>query len=103
MGKSRSIDDLHRLRLMALLDGLVRENVASRSTANLDVDHRTLTANLESGRLARRMRVVPDDTKRKLSRREMLPRLRRTLSLGMWQRWRQRAEGGFPLALVSSH
>ena len=24
MGKSRSIDDLHRLRLMALLDGLVR-------------------------------------------------------------------------------
>ena len=59
--KSRSIDDLQCLRLMALLDELVRENAVSGSTADLDVDHRTPTANLESGRLARRMRVALDD------------------------------------------
>ena len=103
MGKSRTIDDQHRLRLMALLDGLVRENAVTKSRAGMDVDHRTLATSLESGTLSRRMRGVPDDTKRKLSRREMLYRLRRALSPVMWRRWRQRAESGFKLAFVSSH
>lgn len=49
MEKSRSIDDQHLLRLMALLDDLVGKNAASRSTAHLDVDHRTLTARRRKG------------------------------------------------------
>ena len=56
--KSKSIEDLHHLRLMALLDELVRDKGARRAAADLDVDHRTLTASLESGRLSRRMRVA---------------------------------------------
>lgn len=62
--KSRRTDDLHRLRLMALLDELVRKNAVSRSTADLDVDHGKLTASPGSGRLTLRMRVLLDDTKR---------------------------------------
>ncbi len=57
--RSKVTKDLHYLRLMALPDELVRENAVSRSTANLHVDHRTLTARPESGRLTRRMRVGP--------------------------------------------
>ena len=56
--KSKSIEDLHHLRLMALLDELVRDKGARKAAADLDVDHRTLTASLESGRLSRRMRVA---------------------------------------------
>ena len=58
--KSRSIEDLHHLRLMALLDELVRDRGARKAAADLDVDHRTLAASLESGRLTRRMRVALD-------------------------------------------
>ena len=57
---SKSIEDLHHLRLMALLDELVRDKGARRAAADLDVDHRTLTASLESGRLSRRMRLALD-------------------------------------------
>ena len=56
--KSKSIEDLHHLRLMALLDELVQDKGARKAAADLDVDHRTLTASLESGRLSRRMRVA---------------------------------------------
>ena len=56
--RSKSIEDLHNLRLMALLDELVRDKGPRRAAADLDVDHRTLTASLESGRLTRRMRVA---------------------------------------------
>ena len=56
--RSKSIEDLHHLRLMALLDELVRDKGPRRAAADLDVDHRTLTASLESGRLSRRMRVA---------------------------------------------
>ena len=52
------IEDLHHLRLMALLDELVRDKGPRRAAADLDVDHRTLTASMESGRLSRRMRVA---------------------------------------------
>ena len=50
MEKNRRIGDLHDLRLKTLLDGLVGDNAASRSTAGLDVGPRTLAANLDSGR-----------------------------------------------------
>ena len=58
--RSKSIEDLHHLRLMALLDELVRDKGARKAAADLDVDHRTLAASLESGRLTRRMRVALD-------------------------------------------
>ncbi|MDE2780291.1 MAG: hypothetical protein OXI91_11535 [Chloroflexota bacterium] len=58
--RSESIEDLHHLRLMALLDELVRDKGPRQAAADLDVDHRTLTASLESGRLTRRMRVALD-------------------------------------------
>ena len=48
------------MRLMALLDELVRDKGARKAAADLDVDHRTLAASLESGRLTRRMRVALD-------------------------------------------
>ena len=56
--RSRSVEDLHRLRLMALLDEQVRDKGSRRAAADLDVDHRTLTASLESGKLSRRMRTA---------------------------------------------
>ncbi len=58
--RSKSIEDLHHLRLMALLDELVRDKGARKAAADLGVDHRTLAASLESGRLSRRMRVALD-------------------------------------------
>ena len=58
--RSKSIEDLHHLRLMALLDELVRDKGARKAAADLDVDHRTLAASLESGQLTRRMRVALD-------------------------------------------
>ena len=60
MKKSRRIDDLHDLRLKTLLNDLVGDNVVTRSTAGLDVGHRTLAASPENERLNRRMRVAPD-------------------------------------------
>ena len=47
--RSESAGDLHDLRLKTLLDDLVGENAVSRSTAHLDVDHRTLTVSPGSG------------------------------------------------------
>ena len=58
--RSENIEDLHHLRLMALLDELVRDKGPRQAAADLDVDHRTLTASLESGQLTRRMRVALD-------------------------------------------
>ena len=54
--KSRSIEDLQHLRLMALLDELVRDKGIMRAARELNVDHRTLTSGLETGRLSRRLR-----------------------------------------------
>ena len=69
--KNRRTEDRHRLRLMALLDGLVRENAVSRSTTDLDMGQRTLTASPENESQTRRMRALLDDTKGKLTRREI--------------------------------
>ena len=54
--KSRSIEDLQHLRLMALLEEMVRDKGIMRAAQELNVDHRTLTSGLESGRLSRRLR-----------------------------------------------
>ncbi len=54
--KSRSIEDLQHLRLMALLEELVRDKGIMRAARELNVDHRTLTSGLETGRLSRRLR-----------------------------------------------
>ncbi len=56
--RSESIEDLHHLRLMALLDDLVRDKGPRRAAKDLDVDHRTLAASLETGQLSRRMRMA---------------------------------------------
>ena len=54
--KSRSIEDLQHLRLTVLLEELVRDKGIMRAAGELNVDHRTLAAGLESGRLSRRLR-----------------------------------------------
>ena len=54
--KSRSIEDLQHLRLTVLLEELVRDKGIMRAAGELNVDHRTLTAGLETGRLSRRLR-----------------------------------------------
>ena len=81
--ESTNIEDLRHLRLMAPPDELVREDPAIRSTADLHIDHRTLTARTEGGRL---------------TKRNVLDRVRRVLSLGMW---RQRAGCGVPIGFVN--
>ena len=58
--RSESIEDLHHLRLMALLDEQVRDKGARKAAEDLGVDHRTLASSLESGKLSRRMRVALD-------------------------------------------
>ena len=58
--KSKSIEDLHHLRLMALLDEQVRDKGVRKAAEDLGVDHRTLASSLESGKLTRRMRVALD-------------------------------------------
>ena len=49
---------MQHMRLMALLGELVRDKGVMKAAESLDVDHRTLTSSLESGRLSRRMRVA---------------------------------------------
>ena len=58
--RSSSIEDLHHLRLMALLDEQVRDKGARQAAEDLGVDHRTLASSLESGQLSRRMRGALD-------------------------------------------
>lgn len=58
--RSDGIDDLRYLRPLVLLDEPVRDQGLRRVAADLDVDHRILTASLESGRMTRRMRVALD-------------------------------------------
>ena len=54
--KSRSIEDLQHLRLTVLLEEMVRDKGIMRAARELNVDHRTLAAGLETGRLSRRLR-----------------------------------------------
>ena len=54
--KSRSVQDMQHMRLMALLNELVRDKGVMKATQLLGVDYKTLTASMERGRLSRRMR-----------------------------------------------
>ncbi|MYE06096.1 MAG: hypothetical protein F4Y04_02555 [Chloroflexi bacterium] len=54
--KSRSIEDLQQMRLLVLLEEMVRDKGIMRAARDLNVDHRTLGAALETGRLSRRVR-----------------------------------------------
>ena len=56
--RSRSVEDVHHLRLMALLRELVRDKGVMKATEALGVDYRTLVGSLKDGRLSRRMRHV---------------------------------------------
>ena len=56
--RSRSVGDLQHTRLMALLGELVRDKGPREAAQALGVDHRTLAASLEGGRLSRRLRVA---------------------------------------------
>ncbi len=53
--KSRSVEDVHELRLMALLRDLVREKRVKGAAEALGVDPRTLTTSLLRRKLSRRM------------------------------------------------
>ena len=54
--KSKSIEDLHQLRLMALLDEMVQAKGVMQTARELGVNYRTLASARETGRLSRRMR-----------------------------------------------
>ena len=54
--KSRSVEDVQQLRLLVLLDEAVQDKGIMQAAQDLNVDHRTLAASLESGKLSRRMR-----------------------------------------------
>ena len=54
--KSRRVEDVQHLRLMTLLDELVRDKGVMRAARDLSVDRRTLNVALETGQLSRRMR-----------------------------------------------
>ena len=56
--KSRSVEDLERMRLMALLRELARDKGVEEAAQALGVDHRTLIASLEGRELSRRVRVA---------------------------------------------
>ena len=54
--RSKSIEDLHQLRLMALLDEMVEGKGVMQTARELGVNYRTLASARETGRLSRRMR-----------------------------------------------
>ncbi len=58
--KSRSVEDMHHMRLMALLNELVKDKGVMKAAEALDVDYKTLTGSMRRGRLSRRMRSVLD-------------------------------------------
>ena len=56
MEKSKSVQDMHHLRLMSLLQELERDHGRKKAAAILGVDRRTLDASLDEGLLSRRIR-----------------------------------------------
>ena len=56
--KSRYVEDLHHLRLMALLHDLVRQHRRKGAAKILGVDPRTLAKSIERGGLSRIMQVA---------------------------------------------
>ena len=59
-GKSRSVRDMHHVRLMALLQELERDHGRKKAATLLGVDRRTLDASLDQGVLSRRIRSALD-------------------------------------------
>ena len=53
---SKSVRDMHHLRLMSLLQEQVRDHGRKRAAEILGVDRRTLDASLDQGLLTRRIR-----------------------------------------------
>ena len=58
MKKSRYAEDLHRLRLMALLNDLVRQHRRKGAAKILGVDPRTLARSMELRKLSMRMQLA---------------------------------------------
>ena len=58
--KSKSVRDMHHLRLMSLLQELERDHGRKKTAAILGVDRRTLDACLDDGVLSRRIRGALD-------------------------------------------
>ena len=52
--KSKSVEDMQHVRLMALLQELEREHGRKGAASLLGLDHRTLSASLDDGVLSRR-------------------------------------------------
>ena len=52
MERSRNVEDLHHLRLMALLHELVRERELKGAAEALGLDPRTLSASMDRGALS---------------------------------------------------
>ena len=56
INKSRVIEDLHHLQLMALLRELVRERGYKETARELKIDPRTITSSMKAGRLSEKTR-----------------------------------------------
>ena len=54
--RSRAIEDLEQLQLMALLRELVRDKGIMKTTEMLGIDYKTVTGSLKAGRLSRKTR-----------------------------------------------
>ena len=61
MERSRNVADVHHLRLMSLLQELVRDKGGMKGAARvLGIDHRTVAASMVEGELTRRVREALD-------------------------------------------
>ena len=54
--KSRALEDLHHVQLIALLRELLRDRGIMKTAEMLGVDYKTVRSSLEAGRLSERMR-----------------------------------------------
>ena len=60
-GKSKSVEDMQHVRLMALLQELEREHGRKGAADVLGLDHRTLSASLDEGVLSRRVKSALEE------------------------------------------
>ena len=60
-GKSKSVEDMQHVRLMALLQELEREHGRKGAADVLGLDHRTLSASLDDGVLSRRVKSALEE------------------------------------------
>ena len=92
---ARSVEDVHHLRLMALLEDLVREKNRAGAAQALGVDPRTLLTSLRRGALSMRMRLALDrllisgETPASARQQERLEALEANLA-GLHERWKER-------------